>query len=287
MGEKREFLANKQQLAAVLATRERGAVVWHLLQRRLMWGRAAGTPRRCPLWRKWMQEPRPWGMVTPALELAASLCCWRLGLHSAGGISIWGCLFFLSWDADLEGVGTYYISHLLMHATYINIYKCLSWWINNFHYLALVFSSGWSSIFKLFQWFAVCSSTKPSGVFCLDVFLLWSVAPCQSCPICLFRDTWTVPSVTRSVLFLSMPDTGTGGHSHCIPTGCKGTPCCANACSYLYNYREVIDCRGRFSNSDMTHLEDPDVIGTSSCVLFPTFLSRGAHDVWGTRKALL
>lgn len=32
-------------------------------------------------------------------------------------------------------------------------------------------------------------------------------------------------------------------------------------------------------DSDMTHLEDPDVVGTSSCVLFPTFLSRGAHDV--------
>lgn len=34
--------------------------------------------------------------------------------------------FFLSWDTDLKGVGTYYISHLSMHATYINIYKCLS-----------------------------------------------------------------------------------------------------------------------------------------------------------------
>lgn len=29
--------------------------------------------------------------------------------------------FFLSWDTDLKGVGMYYISHLLMHATYINI----------------------------------------------------------------------------------------------------------------------------------------------------------------------
>lgn len=34
--------------------------------------------------------------------------------------------FFLSWDIDLKGVVVYYISHLLMHATYINIVKCLS-----------------------------------------------------------------------------------------------------------------------------------------------------------------
>lgn len=157
MGEKREFLANKQQLAAVLATCEWGAVVWHLLQRRLMWGRAAGTPRRCPLSgamsvRKGHSSSGTCSIFV-LLEAWPPQCWWYQDLRMP---------FFLSWDTDLKGVGTYYISHLLMHATYINIYKCLSWWINNFHYLALVFSSGWSSIFKLFQWFAVCSSTKPS-----------------------------------------------------------------------------------------------------------------------------
>lgn len=124
--------------------------------------------------------------------------------------------FSLSWDSDLKGVGTYYISHLLMHATYNNIFKCLSWWMNNFHYLALVFSSGWSSIFKLFQWFAVCSS---GVVFWLDVFLLWCVAPFQSSPICLFRDTWTVPSVAARHSLCAVPKHG--GHSHCIPQGLK------------------------------------------------------------------
>lgn len=64
-------------------------------------------------------------------------------------------------------------------------------------------------------------------------------------------------------------------HSHRI----KGTLCCVNACSSLYNYREVTDCRGCFSNSEVTHVEDPAVVGTSSCVPFPTLLSRGAHDV--------
>lgn len=108
------------------------------------------------------------------------LCCPGLGLHSAGGIRIWGCLFFLSWHTDLKGVVTYYISRLLIHATYINISKCLSWWINNFHNLVLVFSSVSSGIFKLFQ-FGICSLTKTSGVvFLQDAFPLWSVTQYKS-----------------------------------------------------------------------------------------------------------
>lgn len=88
-----------------------------------------------------------------------------------------------------------------------------------------------------------------------------------------------MPSVTARPSLCAVPaqpDTGTGATA--FPQDFKEL-CCVNACSYLYNYREVIDCRGRFSNSDVTHVEDPDVVGTSSCVLFPTFLSRGAHDV--------
>lgn len=34
---------------------------------------------------------------------------------------------FLSFvDTDLKGIVSYYISHLLVHVTYINIFKCLS-----------------------------------------------------------------------------------------------------------------------------------------------------------------
>lgn len=89
--------------------------------------------------------------------------------------------FFLSRHTDLKGGVTYYISHLLIHATYINILKCLSWWIDNFHNLVLVFRSVSSGIFKLFQWFGVCSLTKTSGaVFLLDAFPLWSVAQYKS-----------------------------------------------------------------------------------------------------------
>lgn len=137
MGEKREFLVNKQQLAAVLATCEWGAVVWHLLQRRLVWGRAAGTPRRCPC------EGSECRSHVPG---EGSLQLWNLQhLCAAGGLASTVLLLsdlsmpiFLSRDTDSKGVGTYYISHLLMHATYTNIFKCLSWWMNNFHYLALV-----------------------------------------------------------------------------------------------------------------------------------------------------
>lgn len=77
----------------------------------------------------------------------------------------------------------------------------------------------------------------------------------QSSPICLFRDSWTVPSVTARPSLCAVPaqpDTGTGATA--FPQDFKEL-CCVNACSYLYNYREVIDCRGRFSNSDVTHVK--------------------------------
>lgn len=204
------------------------------------------------------------GVTSPRKGHSSSGTCSTFLLPEARPPQCWWCQdlrmpFFLSWDTDLKGVGTYYISHLLMHATYINIFKCLSWWMNNFHYLALVFSSGWSGIFKLFQRFAVCSSANPSGVvFWLDVFLLWSVALYQSSAACSGNLNCAFCPCTSLALCCSQTRLALGPqplHSHRI----TGTFCCVNACSYLYNYREVTDCRGRFSNSDVTHLEDPDV----------------------------
>ena len=97
----------------------------------------------------------------------------------------------------------------------------------------------------------------------MPAFLLWSVARCKSsvrvaCPgihePCLLslhslRITWylLLPSTSLVLRF--------GGCRHWISTVFERTVCCVNACSYLYYSREVTDCRGRFSNSDMTHLE--------------------------------
>lgn len=106
------------------------------------------------------------------------------------------------------------------------------------------------------------------------MFLLWFLlctSPAQSACSGIHELCLLSLHVPRSALFLHSL-TLHWGHSTAFPQDFKEL-CCVNACSYLYNYREVIDCRGRFSNSDMTHLEDPDVVGTSSCVLFPTFLS--------------
>lgn len=177
--------------------------------------------------------------------------------------------FFLSWHTDLKGVVTYDISHLLIHGTYINMSKCLSWWINNFRNLVLVFSSVSSGIFKLFQ-FGICSLTKTSGVvFLLDAFPLWSVTQYKS-------SVRLACSGIHELCLLSLHSETTAYHSVCaIPKhvinieiwglwalnfySIKRTVCCINACRCLYNCREGSDCRGHFSNSDMTHLEHPNL----------------------------
>lgn len=165
-------------------------MVWHLLQRRLSEAELlGGWPGRRwwdSIWGASCEESKSISCVTDegwlkTVELAACFCAaWDLA-STVLVVSGFEDAFFLSWCTDLKSVVTYYISHLLIHATYINIVKCLSWWIDNFHNLVLVFSSVSSGIFKLFQWFGVCSLTKTSGVvFLLDVFLLWSVAPYKS-----------------------------------------------------------------------------------------------------------
>lgn len=277
MGEKREFLANKQQGSCYLWMSFCGLAP--AAEEVVMWGRAAGRLAgetlvglclRCLLWRKQKHELRNWWRVALTLELAACFCAaWDLASTELV-VSGFEDAFFLSWHTDLKGVVTYYISHLLIHATYINIFKCLSWWINDFHNLVLVFSSVSSGVFKLFLWFGICSLTKASGVvFLLGAFLLWSVAQykssvrlaCSGIHECAFcRCTLKPRHVTQYVLF---PNTSLilrfGGYRHWISTVFKRTVRCINACSYLYNCREVIDCRGRFSNSDMTRLEHPNL----------------------------
>lgn len=204
-GRKENFL---QASSRVLATCEWAFAVRHLLHRRLWreagllggWpgGRRRGSARGASC-----EEHRRVSSVTGA----GSLSHWNLQ-HIVVLPEAWPprCRWyqdlrmpiFLSWHTDLKGVGTYYPSHLLIHTTYINTFKCLNWWIINFHNLALVFSSVSSGVFKLFQWFGICSRTKPSGV----VFLLGCLPPvvCRSVQIIrsssLFRETWTVPSVT-------------------------------------------------------------------------------------------
>lgn len=185
MGEKREFLVNKQQGSCYLwmsfcglAPAAEEVVKWGRAAGRLAGEMLVGLHLRCLLWRKQKRKLCDWWRVTLTVELAACFCAARDLASTVLVVSGFEDAFFLSWCTDLKSVVTYYISHLLKHATYINIVKCLSWWINNFHNLVLVFSSVSSGIFKLFQWFGVCSLTKTSGVvFLLDVFLLWSVAP--------------------------------------------------------------------------------------------------------------
>lgn len=190
MGEKREFLANKQQAGFSLPVNE---LLWFGTccrggcdVRQSCWeagrGDAGGTPFEVPLVKK--AKARAAKMMKGHSNTGTCslfLCCPRLGLHSAGCVRIWGCLFSFV-VRRLEGCSSrIHVSRLLILATYINIIKCLSWWINNFHNLVLVLSSVSSSIFKLFQWFGICSLAETSGVvFLLDAFLLWSVAKYES-----------------------------------------------------------------------------------------------------------
>lgn len=272
-GRKENFLWTSSR---VLATCEWAFVVWHLLQRRLseaellggwpgrrwwdsIWGASCEESKSasCVTDEGWLKQ---WNLqhVFVLPKTWPPQCWWYQDLRMP---------FFLSWCTDLKSVVTYYISHLLIHATYINIVKSLSWWINNFHNLVLVFSSVSSGILKLFQWFGVCSLTKTSGVVSLlDVFLLWSVAPYKSSVrlACSgIHELCLLPlhslGITQYVLFPNNVSLRFGGYRHWISTIFKRTVCCINAYSYLYNYREVIDCRGCFSNSDMTHLEHPNL----------------------------
>lgn len=183
-GRKENFL---QPSSRVLATCERAFVVCCCCGGGVMCGGAAGG------------EPKSRSCGTAAGSLSPrdlqQLCVqsWLL--------QCWWCQdlrIFLSWCTDLKGVIMSYISRLLIHALDINTVRCLSWWINNFHNLFLVFSSVPSGIVKSFWSFGIYSWTKPPGVvFSLDAFLPWSVAQYKSLFDLLVQDTWTVPSVAR------------------------------------------------------------------------------------------
>lgn len=240
-------------------------------------GRAAGRPagerlvglcRRCCSRRKQKHELRNWWRVTLTRELAACFCTARDLASTVLVVSGFEDAFCLFMAHRLEGCCHVLHITLFIHATYINIIKCLSWWINNSHHLVLVFSSVTSGIFKLFQWFGIGSLTKTPGVvFLLDVFLLWSAAQYKAsarlacsgihelCLLSLHPETTTYHSLCAIPKHIVNPEIW--GYRHWISTVLKRTACCINACSYLYNYRGVTDCRGRFSNSDMTHLEHP------------------------------
>lgn len=166
-------------------------MVWHLLQRRL-WCEAellGGWPGRRwwdSVWGASCEESKSTSCVTDEGSL------WRWNLQPIFVLpetwppqSWWyqdlRMPFFFQGTPTWKGVVTYYISHLWIHATYINIFKCLSWWINDFHNLVLVFSSVSSGVFELFLWFGIRSLTKASGVvFLLGACLLWSVAQYKS-----------------------------------------------------------------------------------------------------------